>query len=325
MTISWRLISLGQVFGATELPRILNGETVQGQGATGICVNNALVMPNGGTPAWVNPNLVVGQAAYPSSTWNVVTVLPAQAVLWFGGADVVCAGAGTIAAGLNSSSPYTRLQNQQPLRSIPTLIPLDVDRALGIAILYNRSVGNGISVFYSSNAGMTPDLVLPTGPLLSARILSGVVTWIEAQASGWVAVCYDLLTEQYIPVQTQPGSVYQALVFSAQNQRWVLYSNQDGAVLVHTTTDPLHGHTAPPQAFGLDGEVQVDGTLLAAWCGNIGESAGSLVTASWSLTQLEPIGPQPPIPPIPPIPPDPPVPPIPPDPPMGKASILPLT
>lgn len=304
------------------MPRLLNGQTVQGQGATGICVNNALVLPEAGTPAWANPNLVVGQAAYPGASWNVVTVLPAVGVLWTGGADVVCAGAGTIAAGLNSSAPYTMFQNKQPFRIIPTLIPLDVDRMLGIAILYDRAIGQNISIFYSSNAGTTPDMVLPTGPLLNARILAGVVTWIEAQASGWVVQCYDLLTEQLVPVQTQPGSVYQALVFSAQNQRWVLYSNQAGAVLVSPTTSPNTGHTAPPQAFGLDGEVQEDGTLLAAWCANQGESAGSLVTVSWSLTQLEPIGPQPPIPPIPP---DPPVPPIPPDPPTRKASILPLT
>lgn len=298
------------------MPRLLNGRAVHGIGETGICVDNRLIVPNGGTPAWVSASQIVGQA--PIDGVSVVVTLPPEgpaAELWTPGADVVCAGGGTIAAGLRSRDPFTRLENVAGLRELPGLIPWDVDRATGTAVLVVQQAGANLEIFTRRHGGTTPDATIPTAALFAARSLWNRVVWTEATAQGIRPRGFDLDTLRPIPIQAWPGNVYQPLlVASTLGRLFLLYSTQEGAIVLHPIDDPAHGHVVPNgEHFGIDAERQADGSLLVAWCVNAGESAGSLQTIRWSMEALEPIAPvvlppdpvEPPRPipvPIPPVP-----------------------
>lgn len=295
------------------MPRLLNGRTVQGIGSTGICVDNQLIVPQGGTPAWVSASQIVGQA--PIHGAFVVVTLPPEGpadTLWTPGADVVCAGGGTIAAGLTGHA--TRLQNAAGFRTLQGLMPWDVDRATGTALLVNHQQGATLQIFTRHQGGTTPDATIPTGPLYAARCLWNRVIWTEGTPSGIRPRAFDLDTLKTIPVTTWPGNVYQPLIVASKTGRlFVLYSTQTGAVVLHPTDDSAHGHVWAGDHFGLDAELQPDGSLLVVSCSNQGESVGSLQTVSWSLDVLEPIAPPVDPPDVPPVtPPDPePIPPSP--------------
>lgn len=299
------------------MPRVLNGRAVHGIGETGISLDNRLLVPSGGTPAWVSAPQIVGQAPLHGGPFVVCTLPPeGPAVeLWTPGADVVCAGGGTIAAGLTSASPYTRLQNAAGLRPIPGLLPWDVDRATGAALLVDRQQGRTLQIFTRQHGGTTPDATIPTGDLYAARCLWHRVVWTEGTPQGIRPRAFDLDALRGIDLQAWPGNVYQPLILASKLGRlFLLYSTQDGTVVIHPTDDPTQGHVLTGRDhFGLDAELQLDGSLLIAWCSNQGESAGSLQTITWSLEALEPIAPAAPQPepPDPTPTPEPPIPPVP--------------
>lgn len=274
------------------MPRLLLSRTCAGVGTTGICIDNTLVVVGGGSPAWMNAGQVVGNAQLPGDTaYHVITVDPntgVASVLWPGedGSDTLVAGAGVIAAGLKSTSPYTRLVNDLGRTSISGFIPWDVDRETGLAILTEYQVGTGLNLYprnsHAANA------VVTTGPLYGARSLSGIVTWTEGGAGGIRPNAYNFYTGARIALQSAAGNLYQALVITSQaGRRFLLYAMQDGSVALHPVDDLTHGYTLPAgDHFGLDAEVQSDGTLLVVWSSNAGESAGSQGSVIWSLTSL---------------------------------------
>lgn len=308
------------------MPRLLNGRPVQGVGETGISVDDRLIVPMGGTPGWVSSSQIVGQAPI-NGKESVVTLPPdgPAALLWSPGADVICAGGGTIAAGLTNVN--TRLQNAAGMSVLPGLLPYDVDRATGAALMVNHQQGAYLQIFTRQHSGTTPDATIPTGPLYAARCLWNRVVWTEGTPQGIRPRAFDLDALKAISLQAWAGNVYQPLIVASKLGRlFLLYGVQDGGVVLHPTDDPTQGHTLPAgNHFGLDAELQPDGSLLVVWCLNAGESAGSLRTASWSLDALEPIAPPAPQPePIPPTPdptPEPiPIPPIPVPPPTRRVA-----
>jgi hypothetical protein len=265
------------------MPRLLDGSAIHGIAGTGVSVDNVLIVPGAGSGAWLTP--VQGVCNAPGNLIGQFDPVLKNLTPWaLGGADVVCAGACTLAAGLNSTQPYSRLRNAAGFNSyIPNLIPLDVDREFGIALLYNRQQGQNISIFYGDNLDPAKAPVLGTGPLLTARCLEGLIAWNEMVAGTWTAHGFALTTGSHLTIQTRPGHVYQPLVFDAKGRRWILYSDHDGAGWLHPIDDPSTPITFPANCFGLDAEVQDDGAVLVAWCTNQGESAGSLKTQRVTL------------------------------------------
>lgn len=278
------------------MPRLLNGRAVHGVGSTGISVDNRLIVPGGGTPDWSTATQIVGQAPLNGGPFVVVTLPPDGPArpLWDGddrGADTICAGGGTIAAGNRGRAPFTRLQNTAGLREIPNLIPWDVDRATGTAVLVDQQEGATLRIFTRRSTAATPEASIPTGPLYSVRCLWNRVVWTEGTPSGIRPRAYDLDALRGIDLQAWPGNVRQALIVASKTGRlFLLYSTQEGGVVLHPVDDATQGHTLPDgEHFGLDAELQPDGSLLVAWCSNQGESAGSLQTITWSLDALESI------------------------------------
>lgn len=264
------------------MPRLLNSHTTMGVGFTGVSYDNALILSMAGTPAFASSCQIVANAGS-----SVVSIDPATKVVAPAfpfpapGADVVCAGAGTIAAGLTSGQ-YTRLRNAGGFSTLQNQTPLDVDRLGGIAITYNRQQGQNICVFFADyTGGAFP--VIPTGPLKTARCLNALVSWNELNGSTWNAKGYNLALSQPIAIQTLPGNVYQPLLFNANGQTWVLYSDQMGDGHLHPITAPSSLYTIPGPCYGLDAELQPSGQWLVVWALNQGESAGSLRSDTFSL------------------------------------------
>lgn len=286
------------------MPRILEGQIAAGVASTGVSVNNALVAPRAGGTAWRGPGVLEMNGPWPledpAGIYRLLEWRPGVGVRPFGdpaaadpGADVIAAGAGVLAAGLRRTpaqgGAFTRLWNDGGAQRLEGLVPWDVDRETGTAVLEDHQEGATLRVWTRDNGTATPSAVIPTGPLYGARCLGNRLIWTESTPNGLKPRAIDLGTGHAIPLTVRKGNCYQPLIVSsASGGLFVLYSGQEGAVWCHPADDPTRGHYLPDGPhYGLDGERQPAGALLAAWATNAGESAGSVQTVSWALEQLE--------------------------------------
>jgi len=225
---------------------------------------------------------------------NAVLELPPEGpptTLWTPGADLVKAGAGTIAAGLTNVG--TRLRNDatpQPYTEIATLLPLDVDRVTGTALLYNQQLGTGFGLCYPTNPGTEPFPWIDTGPLYSARIIGGIVCWAQGTAAGISAAGFNLNIGEPVPIETWVTNIQDPLLLPnvrSSGDTWIVYCDREtGTLYAHPASDKNWGFSLPAGLyFGLDAEVGAG--LLVASCVNQGESAGSLRTDLFDLQRLQ--------------------------------------
>lgn len=275
------------------MPRILNGFTVQGIGGTGMCVQDVLrVPPTAGYAAWCSGNQIVGNGPENPPNDRVIT-MPYDGpytTLWEGGASVVYAGAGTIAAGLQAAEGSTRLSNRVVPQEAPVtlqgVVPFDVDRVTGQMVARPYQAGHDLCVWSAWNGSQTPDFALSTLAIFGARSVAGYICWTQLDFG--LRRPHGALYQMPVNLQARPGNLYQALLVPTPYGLWLLYTDQDGYCWGHPANDASRGHSITGQeVWGLDAEYQAStGQLLVVWSSNQGESAGSLRYTSWSLTDL---------------------------------------